>query len=176
MIHSARFVKNGCSVVRRDVRRAMRHAPSILGPLCVLAGLPESLYVALPVFAAQMRHRFLKQIVGRGFHISVQLIIAALVAMISICLLLRLVAHALLTLLGRPGGWHPEQEAINEPPATRLVICRDDATTGCLHKAADASRVAEHAPNGVPLFGGWPGNSKSTNLARGRGGCARSHQ
>ena len=96
----------------------------------MLAGLPESFYVALQVFAVQMRHGFLKQVVGLGLRISVGLIIAALVAMITICLLLRLAAYSLLTLLGRPAGWHPEQEAINERPATRVLLCGDDATTG----------------------------------------------
>jgi hypothetical protein len=129
MIHGAGFVTNSGSVVRRAVRRSMRHASSILGPLCVLAGLPESFYVALQVFAAQIHHGFLKQVVGHGFRISVCLIIAALVAMIAICLLLRLAAYSLLTLLGRLAGWHPEQETINEPPASAL-LCRDDATTG----------------------------------------------
>jgi hypothetical protein len=80
MIHGARFVTNSYSALRRVVRRAMRQAPSILGPLCVLAGLPESFYVALQVFAAQMRHGVLKQVVGHGFRTFVHLIIAALVA------------------------------------------------------------------------------------------------
>jgi hypothetical protein len=122
MVHGTRFVTYSYSVVRRAVRRSMRHASSILGPLCVLAGLPESFHVALQVFAAQMRHGFLKQVVGYGFRISVYLIIAALVAMIAICLLLRLAAHTLMMFLGRPAGEHPEQEAINEPPATRVLI------------------------------------------------------
>ena len=125
-----RFVTNGYLVVRRAVRRATRHAPSIIGPLCVLVGLPASLDVALQVFAAQIRHGFLKQVVRHGFRISVHLIIAAVVVIISLCLLLRLAAHTFLTLLGRPAGWHPEQEAIHEPPATGVLISRDDATTG----------------------------------------------
>ena len=108
----------------------MRHAPAIVELLCVLAGLPASLYITLQVLAAQMRHGFLKQLVGHGFRISVQLIIAAVVVIISICLLLRLAARTLLTLLPRPAGWHPEQEAIHEPPGTGVLICRDDATTG----------------------------------------------
>ena len=107
----------------------MRHAPAIVGPLCVLAGLPASLYITLQVLAAQMRHGFLKQVVGHGFRVAVHLTIAAVVVIIAVCLLLRLAAYTLLAPLGRPAGWRPEDEALNEPSATHVLISRDDATT-----------------------------------------------
>jgi hypothetical protein len=96
----------------------------------VLAGLPASLYITLQVLAAQMRHGFLKQVVGHGIRIAVHLIIRALVVIIAVCFLLRLAAYTLLKPLGRPAGWRSEDDALNEPSATRILICRDDATTG----------------------------------------------
>ena len=130
MIHSARSVTDNYSFARKAVRRAIRHAPAIVEPLCVLAGLPASLFITLQVLAAQMRHCFLKQLVGHGFRIAVHLIIPAIVVIIAVCFLLRLAAYTLLKPLGRPAGWRPEDESFNEPSATRILICRDDAKTG----------------------------------------------
>ena len=108
----------------------MRHAPAIAEPLCVLAGLPASLYITLQVLAAQMCHSFLKQVVGHGFRIAVHLIILAIVVIIAVCFLSRLAAYTLLKPLGRPAGSRPRDESFNEPSATRILICRNDATTG----------------------------------------------
>jgi hypothetical protein len=91
----ARVATNTYSVAHEMIRRAAQHAPSIIAPLCMLAGLPASLEITIQVLAAQARHEILKQVAGYDCRIGVLLIIIAAVLFIATCLVLQPVIHTL---------------------------------------------------------------------------------